>query len=492
MITWLRRLFPSNRFARNVSVLIAGTVFGQAIMLLATPILTRVYGPEAFGSLGVFTSIVALLQVGATLQFHLAIPLPQNDSRAAKVAVLSFLVLVIFVIAIVLLLLVFGDQIFTALSLDSIQRYAWLLPVTLLLSSSYDIVSYWAVRNKDFDTIAGTRIVQSAASVIAQVSLSFLGSVGLVVGHVVSRATGLSRLGLQFLRSLRELRQFLRGVPGSLVEVGKEYKQFPIYSTWNSFLNTAGRQLPAVILTGFFGPASAGVYYLANRVLLTPISLIAQATGKVFIANAPEAERRGELGLLIAAIQAQLVRVYCLPLGVFLLIAPELFRTVFGEEWADAGRMAQVLVPWLFLVGLTNPVSNVVGLLNRQDVALVFEILLAVARLGGLVLGSLSGSVVMAVGMFSAGATIGVFLKWVWLMHIAGANFRPIVYPLLRESGLVAGAVLAGFVIREFALSYVFWAYTLILAALAVYLSSSALLGGLSIGESSPDRGHKS
>lgn len=50
----LSKALPKNAFARGVSVLVGGTVGAQALMVLASPLLTRLYTPEDFGLLVVY------------------------------------------------------------------------------------------------------------------------------------------------------------------------------------------------------------------------------------------------------------------------------------------------------------------------------------------------------------------------------------------------------------------------------------------------------
>lgn len=57
-LTRLKALLPRSSFARNVAVLAGGTAVGQAIVVLASPILTRLYTPEDFGVLAVYTSFL--------------------------------------------------------------------------------------------------------------------------------------------------------------------------------------------------------------------------------------------------------------------------------------------------------------------------------------------------------------------------------------------------------------------------------------------------
>ena len=88
----LKKILPKNRFARSVSFLAGGTAAGQAITVLAAPLLTRLYSPEDFGLLAVYTSLLMTIGVIASLRYQLAIPLPKSDEEAAHVVVLSLFI----------------------------------------------------------------------------------------------------------------------------------------------------------------------------------------------------------------------------------------------------------------------------------------------------------------------------------------------------------------------------------------------------------------
>ena len=47
----LRSFVPKGQFARSVGILAGGTALGQAITVLAAPVLTRLFTPDDFGVL---------------------------------------------------------------------------------------------------------------------------------------------------------------------------------------------------------------------------------------------------------------------------------------------------------------------------------------------------------------------------------------------------------------------------------------------------------
>lgn len=92
LLVRLERWLPRGSFVRNVAVLAGGTAAGQAIVVLASPVLTRLYTPEDFGVLAVYASLLCVLSTVATLRYELAIPLPKRDEDAAALVVLCLVI----------------------------------------------------------------------------------------------------------------------------------------------------------------------------------------------------------------------------------------------------------------------------------------------------------------------------------------------------------------------------------------------------------------
>src|SRR5688572_27738655 len=69
--------------SRRMSRIILGTAGGQALVILGTPVLTRLYSTADFGTLTVFTSAVGIIAALATLRLDAAIGLPESTAQAA-------------------------------------------------------------------------------------------------------------------------------------------------------------------------------------------------------------------------------------------------------------------------------------------------------------------------------------------------------------------------------------------------------------------------
>ena len=66
----------SSSFTTDVLKPVTATTLAQAVTIQASPLLTRLYGPEAFGFLVLFTSIASIIGVIACM--------PLGDSRSSS------------------------------------------------------------------------------------------------------------------------------------------------------------------------------------------------------------------------------------------------------------------------------------------------------------------------------------------------------------------------------------------------------------------------
>ena len=92
----IKRLKPISEFRQNALILMTGTAISQAIPVAITPILTRIYTPEDFGTFALYLSLLTIFSVFATARYEMAIILPAKDEDAfSLLLVSSFLSLIV-------------------------------------------------------------------------------------------------------------------------------------------------------------------------------------------------------------------------------------------------------------------------------------------------------------------------------------------------------------------------------------------------------------
>ena len=76
-------------FRNNVLTLITGTAAAQALPVVFSPLLTRLYSPEHFGLFALFVAFSSIFAVLSTGRYELAIILPEKHKKAMNLLSLA-------------------------------------------------------------------------------------------------------------------------------------------------------------------------------------------------------------------------------------------------------------------------------------------------------------------------------------------------------------------------------------------------------------------
>ena len=123
----LRLLLRKNEFLRHVLTLLSGTVAAQLIVLLMQPILTRIYGPSAFGGYILFQSLFTTLASVAALRYDMAIMLPRKDADARLLVRAVTLLIAAFTVVTTIACLLAAGPIARMLNNESLEPWLFLL-----------------------------------------------------------------------------------------------------------------------------------------------------------------------------------------------------------------------------------------------------------------------------------------------------------------------------------------------------------------------------
>ena len=432
---------PGGAFARHVATLASGTAIGQVLVVLALPVLTRLYTPADYGALAVYSAIVTVLLVLASFRFEMAIPLPENDRTAGSLLALSLMVLAGVVIAVAAVVAVAGDVVVSRTNVPTLRPYLWLLPVGVAGGGAFQALSYWAIRRRAFGRIARARVSQGIGQVAAQVGFGLFGfgAPGLLVGDVIGRMAGGGGVTFQAMRD----RAFGEVTRASLGEAAARYRRFPLLMMPSGLLNVGSLQLPSILFAAGFGASAAGLYALSYKILVLPTMLVAQAVGQVFLSRA--AALAPEPARLRALAERTALALFAGGLPAFCALAiagPGLFSAVMGPQWERAGSYAQILAPWFALWLVSNPLSGLLSVREWQGSALAFTALEFALRLGSLLIGIHQRSPLLAVALLSSSGVIIAAASLARFMRAGHSSLGRVAAPAARLLALAIGAML--------------------------------------------------
>lgn len=394
----------SSPFKKSIATLVAGTGIAQSIPVLISPVLTRIYTPSEFGIIAIFISLVSICAVFVTGRYEQAIVLPSNEDEVNPIVRLSARILFSTIMLIFFLVFIFGVEISNYLETPELKTWLYLLPIAVFLTGVNQILVYLLIRKKNFTRLAKNKVLVSTSNAGGQLlgGKVLMGSQGLFVGyHLGLLASVFGLLGASGLREKLKQNRF------SEAEIALKYKKFPLYDIPSSLLSVVSNQMPLLVIGKYFGSGVLGLYSFTYKILMMPVNILSKSVLDVFKQKATEDfNKEGSCRGVFVKTLVGLVAIGLIPFSILLILGPQLFALVFGEQWQEAGRFAQILTPMLFMKFIVNPLSYTFYIAQKQNIDFLFQTLLLALTLVALVIGVISESITVTLVSFTVSSCI--------------------------------------------------------------------------------------
>ena len=390
----MRLPFQLQGFRLKVLQVAGGTAVAQGLLVLASPVLTRLYTPADFGALVVYMSLLALLVILASLRYEFALPIPEDDAEAVDLLAVCMLLVVVTASLSSLVLYLLRERVVAWTGVPALGPYLWLVPVSIFGVGFYQVFNCWAIRKGGYARIARTKVTQSVTQVALQVGVGTVvkGPLGLLLGHAVGRSNGTRTLAmLDWRNDLARLRQVRwAGMWRAMVR----FRRFPVIASSTALMNTCNLRMPALLLAVYFGPAVAGWFALAQRVFALPSSVIGESVAQVYFGEVAATVNRDAGGLMVL-FRVTLRRMFLLGLPLMLAAMAAgwfLFPVLFGRNWREAGIFVVAIAPMALAQFTAACADSTLMVLERQDLAFYRELVRS--------------------GLLFSGILIAYLLKW--------------------------------------------------------------------------------
>ena len=360
-------------------VLILGTSGSQLILVAVTPILTRMYTPEDFAVLALFTAMIQVLAVIANGRYDLAIFLAKGLEEVFKLALLCVAVSAAVSLLVLIAIAIGRETVANWWSMPELAGWLWLLPVAVFFGGVFTVAQSANVRFGAYKIVASANVMKALVQSAIQILLGLvtIGGGPLVIGRTMANVVANGRL-------IRSGIAHIGGAPAwrwaELWTLAKQYKRFPSFSAPAGLVNVGNANLMNFVLPVLVGPATLGFYFLAMRVLGAPLQQIAGPVGQVFMREAAEELRqKGSARSSFLKGLAALGAISLVLFGALYLIIEPAFTIVFGAEWAVAGHYAAILMPLFAVRFIVSPLSSIAGLTDNRHALGINLLLLLVS-----------------------------------------------------------------------------------------------------------------
>lgn len=383
------------------------------------------YGPEAFGIAAIFMSITGIIGVIACLRYEMAILLPEKDEEAVNILGLCLILSAVVSILTVPMIWLSKESLLQMLKAPELASYIWLIPPSIFLSGIFTALNYWNSRTRRFGRLSLARIYASMSTTTTQIVggvYLYPTSGTLIKASIIGSAISTIVLGWQIWRDDRKVLKdniCYKGIQKGLVR----YRKFGHVDTITALLNNISWQLPVFLMSFFFSVTEAGLYTLCTSLLHFPMNLIGNSIGQVFFQRAVDAKSEGTLGVLVENVFRMLVVLSLFPFLMLTLIGRDLFVSLFGVAWAEAGVYAQILGIWSFVWFISSPLAKIYLVLEKQEFGLNLNLINFISRFMAIVLGGFLGNPRVSVLLF---AISGMFVYTYLILAILRFSGVPI------------------------------------------------------------------
>lgn len=413
-----------SNFITNVLKIISGSVVAQALGVLLIPIITRIYSPNDFGIFQLILAISGVLTIVSTFSYQFSIMLPKEEEDSINLVVLCIILVTLTSLLTGIVILFLPENIDDILNLPGASKYLIYLPIIVFLNGIFFVQNYWLSRKVRFGVIAGARVSNALLGKMFQIGLAkwIVSPVSLLFGVIA----GYMLADILMLKGIKNDIGVLKKVSILRIkELAIEYKNFPLFSSWSMIANTISPQVPTFLLALFYGTTVVGHYSLAYQVVNMPMSIIGNAIGQVFFQKVSEVKNGNlneDMKTVVEEVYKKLISIGIFPMVLLMIIGEQVFTFAFGESWSVSGTYVRILLPWIFLVFLSSPISTLYNIYDKQSIWLTFSIILLISRVVSLFIGGTYGEPEFALGFFSLTGVI----FWLWnnayLLNLVGID----------------------------------------------------------------------
>lgn len=363
----------------------SGTALALLVTAASTPLLTRLYAPEAHAVWAIFLSLTAVFSGMATLRYELAVVLPKEQRTSFQLVQAGIITAFATAVLVGAALWLAGDRVLPSDLHDALRWWCWLVPLSIFCTALHQLAGAWCTREAAFAQYAAAQTALPLGILTGQFILAAAGrrdAWGLIGGTALGQLTVAGGLGWLLWRRQRELRP-----PPSLRETAaaaSAYRNYPLYMAPYTVIGVVRERLAYFLLGRLGAVATVGYYNLVARLANLPNSFVASALRPVFFQHAVGKETRA-LEQPVLEIIRTLGLVAVLLWAPCIVQAPWLLGRIFGPDWMPAAPYAVALSLPAIPMLMGNWADRLFDVLGRQRAALKLEVIFSTIAMAGLV-----------------------------------------------------------------------------------------------------------
>lgn len=355
----------------NFGKLFGANVLAQIILTVSLPVVGYFYKPELFGELGVVLAIASLLTIITTLKldaYILTFHGSHEEIRANTSTVLKLSLLTAFPVVSICFL---GLKLVNLDAKYQLDVFSFVFVFILVLVLSFNnILTSNLIRTENIKAVAYNAVIRAVLLVFFQVLFGFLGLLlGLIISELISRILSNIYLFKEFGCSNFHYKKSSLSVKKTIAKA----KRYPFYVMPASLISNMNVQIPILLSASILDVKAAGLYFMANRIVSIPASMISVTLSKVFVPFIIKKEKKNIIKFITNFVLGLfLLLLIVSALGIVLLVLLEEYEPL---EWAGVSEIIMLfLVLFPFMISVSS-VSQVFNIYNQQSMLLKVDVM---------------------------------------------------------------------------------------------------------------------
>ncbi|WP_420577304.1 lipopolysaccharide biosynthesis protein [Ekhidna sp.] len=410
-------LFTKDSFIQNFAFVFGSKSITFLIGFALTPIIARVFEPEAYGSYALYHAIVLNVSLFLTMKIPTAFVIIRDEPEFKEL--LGHLVgyLIVGILLVSILLLLFGEFLFGDLSNQHLMNGWYLISLGIALYAFADILSNWNVREKKFKEISKYAPIEALTTKMSSFGIGWLkatSKLGLIQGELIGKFTYILIYSKKFLRgrydwlfpkfSLKQWKILFR-----------KYKEYPLYILPAQWISVLSNSIIIFFLSYEFFADDVGKYSMSIGLVSIPMNVIAYSLQPILtqkIASVDDPDMSIEL---INKFVTSILIIICLALPVGFFFSETTINLFLGPGWEESAVFISWMIPLIGFQIIYFPLIGALIGMRRNKTTLVANLI----RLLFILLAIL----VLSLFQISFNQTISYIIAFLMASYFAGIVF---------------------------------------------------------------------
>lgn len=393
----INRFLHGSGFFKSVLKVGSGNLIGQAIAIITTPILSRIYNDAAYGDRAILISTAAIIINLSTLGLNSAIMKPKEDAEARKVftTALCMNIAVSTLVTIVCALLCDVFHIFDVSG--SYFVALGLMWAYLIIYSAQSLVLVYINRKGKYNRLFFNPVIGAVCNIVLAIPFGLMGFgyEGFVMTTIISQAIQIIHMSWKDNPIYKNYRW------KDFIGVLKGYKEYILFQYPSNFFSNIGTEYPTQFLGRNFTSGELGSYSMCLNIMKYPLRLIAAPISTVYFRTATEYQRQGkDLADFTYKMVSKVLLYSFVPVIACCVFSEKIFSFVLGSSWTIAGTIAAIQAAEYVMLFCSDCVSYCRVSIGKQKSNLFFAvvrlcIIFVFSAVGYAMFHSLMGTILM-------------------------------------------------------------------------------------------------